>query len=362
MKRALRMRSHEPPAGLSAGTERGTRPEQPEAGHLEVRGRAGRGARGIPVVPGMRVRPAWRRPPALRPGGVIGVAAPAGPPRAAALANGLGALRAAGFEVALAPGLLERRGYLAGDDARRAADLMALLSDPAVDAVVCARGGYGAMRMLPYCDLRPLRRRPKALVGFSDITALHLALGAHGLVSFHGPMVESPAGGFPAANLEGLLRALTERAPLGALRPPEGAPIPRRLSPGTARGPLIGGNLTLLAASLGTPWEIRTEGCIVLLEDTGETPYRLDRYLTQLCLAGKLQEAAGFAIGELVDCGEGAPGPLDVFAECLVPLGKPILADLPLGHGPSRWTVPLGVEVELDADNGTLTVLQSAVT
>ncbi len=289
------------------------------------------------------------------------MAAPAGPPRAAALADGLGALRGAGFEVVLAPGLLERRGYLAGEDAARAADLMALLSDPTVDAVICARGGYGTMRMLPYCDLRPLRRRPKALVGFSDITALHLALAAQGLVSFHGPMVENPAGGFPSANLDGLLRALTEPAPLGTLAVPEGAPAPRRLWRGRARGPLVGGNLTLLAASIGTAWEICTEGCIVLLEDTGETPYRLDRYLTQLWLAGKLQAAAGFAIGELIDCGEGSPDPLDVFAERLTPLGKPILADLPLGHGPWRLTVPLGVEVELDADNGTLSVLHAAL-
>lgn len=300
-------------------------------------------------------------PPAVPLGGVIGVAAPAGPVRAADAAVGLAALRTAGFEVVLAPGLLERHGYLAGPDEARGADLMALLLDPAVDAVVCARGGYGAMRTLAHCDLRPLRRRPKALVGFSDITALHLALSAQGLISFHGPMVTVPEDGFLQANLDSLVRALTQRSPLGDLPLPAGGPRPVPLWPGRARGRLTGGNLTLVAASLGTPWEIQTDGCILLLEDTGESPYRLDRYLTQLWLAGKLQGAEGFVIGELTDCGEGPPAPLDVFAERLGPLRKPVLAGLPLGHGRFRLTVPLGVEVEVDADRAILRCLQPAL-
>ena len=299
-------------------------------------------------------------PPALPPGGVIGVAAPSGPVDAARLANGLALLHGAGFEVALAPGLLERRAYLAGDDRARAADLRALLADPGVDAVICARGGYGAMRLLAYCDFAALRRSPKALAGFSDATALHLAFAAQGLVSFHGPMLECRASEAAAANLDELLRVLRGEPALGPSGRAERAP--QRICPGRARGAVVGGNLTLVAASLGTPWEIDATGRLLLLEDVGEPPYRLDRYLTQLEAAGKLAAAAGFLIGELAGC-EGAPGdpaPLQVFAERLQPLGRPCLADLPFGHGARKRTLPLGVQAELDADAGCLRLLQPA--
>ena len=298
----------------------------------------------------------WIRPPALPPGGRVGVAAPSGPVDAVRLCNGLGVLREEGLEVVLAPGLLERSGFLAGEDAVRLAGLQGLLDDPGIDAVLCARGGYGAMRLLPGLELGGLRGRPKALVGFSDVTALHLALSAAGLVSFHGPLVECGEGPEASADLRamvGLLRGAAAGTPLAAAAPPG------VLHPGHARGRLVGGNLSLLASTVGTPWEVRTDGAIMLLEDVGEPPYRLDRYLTQLALAGRLRSAAGFLIGELVDCG-GGPEALDVVASHLVPLGRPCLAGLPLGHGSRRATVPLGAVVELDADAGTVTLGEPA--
>jgi len=308
-------------------------------------------------------RRAWGKPPPLAAGAVVGVTAPSGPVQPERLAAGLAVLREAGLEVALAPGLLDRRHFLAGEDRSRVRDLNAMLADPGIAAVLCARGGYGAMRILPACDLAPLRRRPKAVVGFSDVTALHLAFATAALVSFHGPMVECPPGGPPEPNLAGLLRALTHRGPLGPLPLPAAGPRPVTLCPGRAAGPIVGGNLTLVTATLGTPWELDTSEGLLLLEDTGEAPYRLDRHLTQLWLAGKLQAAAGFLIGELVDCAGPAGGPtaLEVFAERLLPLGRPVLAGLPFGHGALRLTVPLGVLAEMDAGAGLVRILEAAV-
>ena len=305
----------------------------------------------------------WIRPPALRPGGCIGIVAPAGPPDRAAIDVGVAALRARGFECRVGDHVFAQNGLFAGTDADRAADLAAMLSDPEIGAVVCARGGYGSTRLLPLWDPGFLAARPKALVGFSDITALHAACARFGLVSFHGAMVaDLSLEGAGATNLDALLRALCDPAPLGT--PPWPAECtPRVLCPGTARGRIVGGNLSLLAATLGTPWELDTAGRLLLLEDTHEPAYSLDRYLVQLTQAGKLAAAAGFLIGELAKCGAppGGGEPLSVFAEHLVPLGKACVAGLPLGHGVVRWTLPLGVEAVLDTAGGGLCIVESAV-
>ncbi len=306
----------------------------------------------------------WIRPPALRPGGCIGIVAPASAPDPAAVDAGVAALRARGFECRLAPHVFARDGLCAGSDAHRASDLAAMLADPEIGAVVCARGGYGSMRLLPLWDAGELLARPKALVGFSDITALHAACARVGLVSLHGAMITDLALEGPgAANLDALLRVLCDPAPLGLPSWPQAAPG-HVLFPGVARGRIVGGNLSLVAATLGTPWELDTAGRLLLLEDTHEPAYRLDRYLVQLEQAGKLRAAAGFLIGELAACRPSAGGvePLGVFAQHLRPLGKACLAGLPLGHGELRWTLPLGVEAVLDTAGGGLRVLESAVT
>ncbi len=308
--------------------------------------------------------PAARRvkPKALRPGDCVGVAAPAGPVHPAALARGVRWLESCGFRVRVAPHVYRQRGYLAGEDRERADDLNQLFADPEVAGILCARGGYGCMRLLPHLDWALIRSRPKFFAGFSDITALHLALGREAdLVTFHGPILESPAGGPLPYNAQGLYRAMTETGPLGPLPAPptdggDACPLPPGvLVPGRAEGPLIGGNLTLLCALEGTPWAVHTEGCILLLEDVDERPYRIDRLLTQLLLSGKLQAAAGFVFGHSPTCEadpEGRRRSLtlrEILEDLLVPLGKPLVYGLPLGHGVYRATVPLGVRARLVA-------------
>lgn len=289
-----------------------------------------------------------RLPAPVPPGGTIGVCAPAGPVLPERLAVGLRALRQAGFRLVLTPRLFARSTdlpYLAGDDADRLRDLQALLDDPRIDAVIAARGGYGVMRLLGRLDLRRLRAAPKPVVGFSDLTALHLALGRAGVVSFHGPMIEAdPETGFGEPNLERLVRALTDPRPLPPL---EGA---APVVPGRAQGRLVGGNLTLLAASLGTPWEPDTRGAILLVEDVDEPAYRLDRCLTQLIAAGALQRAAAVAAGEFAAC----PGAELVLRERLGALGLPSALGFPFGHGRERAVLPLGVAARLDAGAGRL--------
>jgi len=306
----------------------------------------------------------------VRPGATIGVVAPAGPVAREDLQAGLKRLQEWGYRTVVGEAVPDRRGYLAGSDARRAADFNRMWADPAVDAIICARGGYGTMRILNLLDWDLIRQNPKFFCGFSDITALHLALEREaGLVTFHGPMVAA-FGGAEAYNGAGLRRALQETGPLGEVPWPdpaeEGAPRPLTIRPGVAEGRLIGGNLTLIVSLLGTRWEPDFSGRIVVLEDVDEAPYRVDRMLVQLLLAGKLQRAAGIVFGDSPTCLKGPPDRpslalQEVLTELLGPLGIPVLYGFPCGHGPHRATLPLGVRARLDAEGGTLTILESAV-
>jgi len=314
--------------------------------------------------------PAAQKPRPVRPGATIGIVAPSGPVPADQLEAGLKRLHAWGYRTALGGAVLDRRGYLAGTDDERAADFNRLWADPAVEAVICARGGYGAMRVLERIDWDLIRRHPKFFCGFSDITALHLAMAREaGLVTFHGPMVAA-FGAAEEYNAAGLRRALQEPGPLGEIPWPdpgeEGTPRPLTVRPGVAEGRLAGGNLSLIVSLLGTRWEPDFTGCIVLLEDLDEAPYRVDRMLTQLLLAGKLQRAAGILFGDSPTCWHGPPGRPsltlpEVLDDLMAPLGVPVLYGFPCGHGPHRATLPLGVQVRLDADHATLAVLESAL-
>jgi len=264
-----------------------------------------------------------------------------------------------GLRTRVMPHVHHEDGFLAGSDEDRLADLHAAFADPEIRAVWCARGGYGCSRLTDRLDGGLLRADPKPLVGFSDVTALHLALHRHGVVSFHGPTGEwneRRTGGASAASLR---RALTDARPLGAL--PTG-PL-ERLVPGRAAGPLVGGNLSLLAAAVGTPDQPDTRGCLVLLEDVGERPYRIDRMLRQLLRAGLVEGAAGLVFGAFSRCEE-PRGPCatvdEVLAAFAAELGLPTVGGAPIGHGPGQLTVPLGVAAELDADRGTLTVIEPA--
>jgi len=295
----------------------------------------------------------------LARGALIGVIAPAGPTQPEALAAVPALYERFGFRVRIFPGCTQRTGYLAGDDSVRLADLQAALADDELAAIHCLRGGYGAMRLLDRIDASLLRARPKLLIGYSDITALHALWALHGLPTLHAPMATSdlirPGREADAqalfALLQGGLHAGTVLAP-GLL--PSDPNRPRVCVPGQVRGRLIGGNLSLVAALLGTRWAWQAEGAVLFLEDVSEDLYRVDRLLTQLRLAGVLDAVAGFVLGSFTE----AESPDALLREFLLPLGKPVLGGWPSGHGTPNLPLPLGVRVELDAQAGTLTMLE----
>lgn len=297
-----------------------------------------------------------RKPRALRPGATVGVAAPGGPVDPELVAAGAAMWEAAGFRIYRREDLTERRGYLAGDDARRAAELMQFVRAPDIDAIVCARGGYGCDRILDRLDAQAFRKAAKPLVGYSDVTALLLwQRRCAGLAGFHGPMLEH-GGEQPPDVLAGLLGQLT-----GASEPPRLTGTGR--GGGRAEGRLAGGSLTLVAASLGTPWEIETEGAILLLEEVGERPYRVDRMLQQLRAAGKLAGLAGIGFGDLSTCVDDRYETRigEVVAEVVAPLGVPCVTELPFGHVRENAAWPVGGRATLDGSTGELTVLERGV-
>lgn len=300
------------------------------------------------------------RPRALGPGARVALVAPGGPVTGERLDRAAEECRALGLEPVLGANARGRIGYLAGPDSDRASDLNRAFRDPRVDAVWALRGGYGAMRLLAGLDTDSMRRRPLPFIGFSDNTAIHLALGREGIVSFHGPHAGALETGFSRACLLDVLRS--PRAP-GILPPaPDGEPV-LTLVPGAAEGRLAGGNLSILAGMCGTPWSLRAAGCIVVIEDVGEATYRIDRDLVQLVLSGALHGAAAVAFGRFTERpASDNDRPLEeVLAEIVGPLGIPVVSGLPVGHIDSQWTLPFGARARLDADRGTLEILESAV-
>jgi len=285
------------------------------------------------------------RPPALAPGDRVAIVAPASPFERAELDQGAAELRAIGFEPVYDESVFARRGYVAGDPAVRARALMEAWRDPAVAAIVAVRGGYGSAQMLPLLDRDALHRAPKAMVGYSDVTTLlaFLTTGC-GLVAFHGPMLAGRLARGPAGyDRESFRRCLCEAAPAGELS----APGLETLRSGEATGVLLGGTLTQLAASLGTPWAFRPpRGHVLFLDEVGERPYRLDRLLTQLAQAGVLERASAVIFGELPACDEpgGTPTAKATMADVLRDFPGPVLFGLPSGHTTSpALTLPLGV-------------------
>ncbi len=288
-------------------------------------------------------------PAPLRPGDKVRVVAPCGSFDRQRFLDGLEILVAADLQIALDDAVFAKHRYLAGDDETRHRDLSAALADPEARAVWIARGGYGATRLLPRLELERVRAADKWLVGFSDVTALHALFARAGLASVHGANVTTLPTWTPEARRE-LFDLLMKRAPATY----GGMPI----AAGRGRGPIVGGNLTVLAAMAGTGALPAARGAIVLLEDIGERPYRLDRAFTQLLQAGFFAGAAGIAIGQLSGCDE--PGEelrgADVLCELAAGLGVPVVAGLPLGHDPASRAVLLGVVAELDGQKGTLEV------
>jgi muramoyltetrapeptide carboxypeptidase len=308
---------------------------------------------------------------ALAPGGTVGVAAPASPyDSRSEVLRGVEWWESQGYKVKLAPHVYDRDDYVAGDARDRAADLNALFADPEVDVVQALQGGYGSAQAIPYLDFETIAANPKALVGFSDITALHVAVRQQaGFPTVYGNGLVGV--GDPESTdftRKRLLEVLTGDA-TGPVPPNPDDPYTRAINGGSVTAALVGGCLWLLMQTLGTPWEIDLDGAIFFFEDYKAPPYYIDGQLMQLRHAGKLDNVVGVVVGEMEGCDWGDLRPAsdwarsrsleDVLEEHLEPLGVPVLYRLPLGHGKHLASIPLGVRYTLDADRRTLTLEES---
>ncbi|MEK7476543.1 MAG: LD-carboxypeptidase [Candidatus Coatesbacteria bacterium] len=294
------------------------------------------------------------RAPALPPGGTIGLVAPSSPAKAAGFRRAVATLRGLGYRVKAFVSPRWRDGYLAGRDDLRLRQLNRALRDPAVDAVVCLRGGYGALRLVDGVDFAALRRRPKILVGFSDITVLELAIWRHcRLVTFYGPMPAFPGPGY---NWRWFRRMLSSPRALGPVpMPPEH--VPRCLRPGRATGRILGGTLSLVSKLVGTPHLPKLDGALLFLEDVGEPPYKIDGYLAHLRLAGVFDRVAGVMLASFKKCRPRSRSSLSldrVFRDYFGKAPYPVAVGFPFGHQDPMFTLPQGVCATLDAGRGTL--------
>ena len=315
------------------------------------------------------------RPRRLSPGQTVGLVAPSSAPNEPEdIRFAIETLESLGFRVRPGAHVFDRQGYLAGADAMRAADVNAMFADDGIDAIWCVRGGYGASRILPMLDYERMRRTPKALIGFSDITALHMALHTQAsLVSFHGPVAWRAFTPYTLGEWKRVLCETTVPVRLGA--PPafeirEGQ-VDRKnrvttLVSGSAQGRLVGGNLCLMAHLTGTRYAPDLRGAILFLEDVDEPYYRIDRFLTQLWLSGSLDGVAGVVFGKFTRCEPSASFVQnrvleDILAERCRTLGVPAVSGFMIGHVDDQTTLPIGCLAELNADTGTLTLLESGV-
>jgi muramoyltetrapeptide carboxypeptidase len=301
-----------------------------------------------------------QKPPRLRRGDLIGVISPAAAVQAETLRRGCEELERLGFSVRVGPHALDRHRFLAGTDRDRADELTAMFHDPAVRAIFCSRAGYGSGRLLPLLDFSALARTPKIFLGFSDVTLLLNAFVQRcGLVCFHGPVVAGEfATGFSAHSLSHLLGLLTTGT--GAER----LTFPTVIRDGVAEGRLLGGCLSLLVTTLGTPFALDTTDAILFIEDVGEKPYRVDRMLTHLKQAGKLDNLAGVIFSSMSGCLGDTNDPvllLSVIADVFSDYSYPVGFGLPAGHGGDNLVLPLGTQVRLDATQRHLTFLEPAV-
>jgi muramoyltetrapeptide carboxypeptidase len=304
----------------------------------------------------------------LPPGGTIGVAAPASPHDARSeIERGVEWWESQGYRVKLAPGVYERDDYVAGDARRRAADLTALFADPEVDVVQSLQGGYGSAQTIPHLDLDAIAANPKPFVGYSDITALHVALRQQaGLATVYGYGLMGVGDRQTSSFTRDRLLEVLAGGGTGPVPRDPDDPYVRAIRGGKASGPLVGGCLWLLLQTMGTPWELELDGSIFFFEDYNAPPYYVDGMLTQLAHAGKLDRVAGVVVGDMEGCEWGDQREAsdwarsrsieDVLEQHLEPLGVPVLYKLPLGHGRHLAALPLGVRCTLDADLRTLTV------
>lgn len=308
------------------------------------------------------------RPPRIKRGETLGIVAPAGPVKLERFERGIARLGDA-FRVRIAPSVIAPHApgvpsYLAASDDQRADELMEMIRDPDVRAIVVARGGYGLMRILPRLDPAALVADPKPIVGFSDVTALLAWAYAAGVRGVHGPLIVQ-LDSLADRDVASLIDAISEtRAP--GVRPwsliSHGS--------GTHRGPLFAGNLTMISMMTGTPWPVPLAGSLTLIEEVGEKPYEIDRYFTQLMLIGQLQRANGIVIGDFTRCSDpnpptGVADPDDAAMRTILErcsaADVPIAIGAPIGHGDRNEAIPFGADAILDLDAGTLEIIEAAV-
>jgi muramoyltetrapeptide carboxypeptidase len=331
------------------------------------------GSVGTSVATGDDVQPPreWLKPPALKHGDTIVFVAPAAPVEMPPINAYAEQLEKAGYKVVIPKGIERKTGFLAGTDEERAAELNAAILDPKVRAIFPCRGGYGLTRILDRIDYAALRKDPKIITGFSDLTALHLAIAREAqVVTFHSPMImanlwrEEKEFAFAAQSFRRAVFAdQYKKDAVGyLLAVPADKPKPQKLVGGKARGRLLGGNLTLICSTLGTRYAIQPKGAILFIEDVNEAPYRIDRSLSQLRLAGVLDGVAGVVVGNF-----SSKEPKDakdierVLREYFSPLKVPVVMNFPVGHIPNNATLPHGALVELDGDATSLRLLENPV-
>ena len=299
------------------------------------------------------------RVPALKPGDCIGILSPGSYTSSKDFAGSVELLKANGYRVKIAPSATALYEHFAGTDRKRAADINALFADDDVKAILCVRGGYGSARILDKLDYKMIAKHPKMLIGFSDVTALHIALGDKcGISTIHGPMLVS----FTRPNFDSeytrtnFFAGLTRTEPIGEIPMPEDRKL-EAVRPGHAEGIITGGNLTLIASLVGTPYELDGKGSLLLLEEVGETPYRIDRMLNQLWQNGLLKRVNGILLGDFVGCeNEKADGINDFTLDDVLKhyarlSGKPVIRGVPAGHGKYNMFLPLGVPAVMTADD-----------
>ena len=297
------------------------------------------------------------KPTRLRAGGRVGVVAPAGCVERKSLETGVEAIRTAGFQVELSPNLFASNGYLAGAAEGRAQDLLDFFQRRDIDAIFCARGGFGSVQLLPYLNVK-IGSYPKIFLGYSDVTILlNWLRQSCGLVTFHAPMVAMDlAQGLSAASAAHFWSLLMGeisgwKISLGEV-----------IRPGKVESELIGGCLSMLVTTLGTPYEIDTQGKLLFLEDVGEKPYRVERMLTHLKMAGKLEDVAGVLFGDFTDCeSDGPRGLREVTIDMFHDVSYPVVMGMKAGHGPENFALPLGVKMRLDGDAANLEMLEAPV-
>lgn len=310
------------------------------------------------------------KPNRLKKGDTIGLVAPGSSVTEEKLEKAIKNLENLGFNVHHTKNILAKRGYLAGTDEQRLHDIHFMFNNPKVDGIWCIRGGYGCSRILTNIDYTAIRKNPKPLIGFSDITALLQAIYCEtGLIGFHGPVAVSEFTDYTIQQFQSIL--MEPKSPFQIKNAPENKENENNtfhtkvIKSGKARGQIAGGNLSMIAALAGTKYQLNAKNKIVFLEDIGERPYRIDRMLTQLLQTSNLNEAAGIALGIFDDCeakeGTDSLTLMETFEDRLGNLGIPVIYGLSFGHIDNQFTFPIGLEVELSTENQMITLLESAV-